>query len=448
MTNKSWRRHDIDSGTDYISLSLHKLRSHYDPAGVRPRPHIPKTTSVVRTGLAAAALALLVAVVPFGPEAGAQSGNERSQREEVRRQKAAAASQVNALEADNATLEAAVAELTANVVAQEAQVSDARRATAEARAEADRLTSEAEATEAEVASLEQLLRDRAVQSYIGQSGGSGMAGDALLDATDPTDLELRRVLIETVHGSDRNAIDQLALTRQILERQREQIAEAVAQAEALEAETSARLDELAAARAEQQRLQDALQARINGFQAEVASRAAEEDALTAIIAEAEARAAAAAAASAAAAAASSQASSGGNIPSGAAPNVQRPASASGLIWPTSGPVTSGYGMRWGAMHAGIDIAPPYGTPVYAANSGTVIFAGGQGGYGNLVLVDHGGGFVTAYAHLSGFATGSGASVGRGQLVGYIGSTGDSTGPHLHFETRVGGSAQNPMNFLP
>ena len=399
-----------------------------------------------RAGLAAVSLALLIAVIPFGPEAGAQSGNERSQREEIRRQKAAAAAEVNALEADNATLEAAVAELTANVVAQEARVSDARRATAEARAEADRLTAEAQATESEVASLQQLVRDRAVQSYIGQTGGSGPAGEALLDATDPTDLELRKVLIETVHGSDRNAIDQLALSRQILERQRVQIAEAVAQAEALEAETSARLDELAAARAEQQRLQDALQSRINGYQAEVAALAAEESALTAIIAQAEARAAAAAAASAAAS--SSQASSGGNIPSGAAPNVQRPASASGLIWPTSGPVTSGYGMRWGAMHAGIDIAPPYGTPVYAANSGTVIFAGGQGGYGNLVLVDHGGGFVTAYAHLSGFATSSGASVGRGQIVGYIGSTGDSTGPHLHFETRVGGSAQNPMNYLP
>jgi len=439
------RGHDTAGPSGYISDSLLMLHSHYDPDGVRSARRTPKPTSVVRTGLVAAALVLLVAVIPFGPEAGAQAGSERSQREDVRRQRAAAAAEVDALASDNATLEAAVAELTANVVAQEARVSDARRATAEARAEADRLTGEAEATEAEVTSLEQLLRDRAVQSYIGQTGGSGVAGDALLDATDPTDLELRRVLIETVHGSDRNAIDQLALTREILQRQRDQIAEAVAQAESLEAETSARLEELAAGRAEQQRLQEALQARINGFQAEVAALAAEEDALTAIIAQAEAQAAAAAAA---AAAASSQGSSGGNIPPGAASSVNRPASASGLIWPTSGPVTSGYGMRWGSMHAGIDIAPPYGTPVYAANSGTVIFAGGQGGYGNLVLVNHGGGFVTAYAHLSGFATGSGASVGRGQLIGYIGSTGDSTGPHLHFETRVGGSAQNPLNYLP
>ena len=391
-----------------------------------------------KAALVALAAVLLAASTPLLDGADAQSFDPRTARDRVRQERAASAAELNALQAEDAVLEAAVAELNANVAAQEARVADARRATAEARASAERLAAEVAATEVRVTELQQLLRDRAVESYIGQGSGRGTENDLLLDASDPTDLELRRVLIETVQGSDRGTIDQLAMTRQLLDRQRAQVADAIAEAERLEVETQARLDELDAARAEQQRLADALQARIDGVQSEVAALAAEEDALVAIIAANE---------EAARQAAANQAR-GNNGGGNAAGSVDRPASASGLIWPTSGPVTSGYGMRWGAMHQGLDIAPPYGTGVYAANGGMVIFAGGQGGYGNLVLIDHGGGFVTAYAHLSGFAASSGQTVARGTLIGYVGSTGDSTGPHLHFETRVGGSAQNPYNYLP
>jgi murein DD-endopeptidase MepM/ murein hydrolase activator NlpD len=120
-------------------------------------------------------------------------------------------------------------------------------------------------------------------------------------------------------------------------------------------------------------------------------------------------------------------------------------SASGFIWPVSGPVVSGFGMRWGRMHEGIDIAVGYGTPVRAAASGTVIHAGWMGGYGNLVVIDHGGGLSTAYAHLSSIA--ATGSVGQGQVVGYIGCTGHCFGPHLHFEVRVNGSAVDPLGYL-
>ena len=100
------------------------------------------------------------------------------------------------------------------------------------------------------------------------------------------------------------------------------------------------------------------------------------------------------------------------------------------------------------MHQGIDIAAPTGTPIVAAKAGDVIFAGGMGGYGNCVIIDHGGGFSTLYGHQSRIAAGDGQSVERGQVIGYVGSTGHSTGPHLHFETRVNGSAQNPRRYLP
>lgn len=125
-----------------------------------------------------------------------------------------------------------------------------------------------------------------------------------------------------------------------------------------------------------------------------------------------------------------------------------PTSASGFIWPTAGAITSGYGPRWGTFHYGLDIGAPTGTPVYAVKDGTVSFAGWQGGYGNFVIVDHGGGVVTRYGHLSQFASSAGQPVRQGQLIAYVGSTGDSTGPHLHFEVRINGGFQDPLPYLP
>jgi murein DD-endopeptidase MepM/ murein hydrolase activator NlpD len=122
-------------------------------------------------------------------------------------------------------------------------------------------------------------------------------------------------------------------------------------------------------------------------------------------------------------------------------------SAAGFVWPVLGPVTSPFGWRWGRMHEGIDIAAAAGTPIRAAAAGTVIYAGWLGGYGNLVVIDHGGGVATAYGHQSGIAVGTGAPVAQGQVIGYVGSTGHSTGPHLHFEVRVNGVPQDPLGYL-
>ena len=122
-------------------------------------------------------------------------------------------------------------------------------------------------------------------------------------------------------------------------------------------------------------------------------------------------------------------------------------SAAGYIWPVQGVLTSNYGWRWGRMHEGIDIAVPGGTPVVAATAGTVVHAGWMGGYGNLVVVDHGGGVATAYAHNTSVTVGAGQQVAQGQLIAYSGNTGNSTGPHVHFEVRVGGAAVDPLGYL-
>lgn len=122
-------------------------------------------------------------------------------------------------------------------------------------------------------------------------------------------------------------------------------------------------------------------------------------------------------------------------------------SPSRLQWPASGIVSSEFGPRWGRNHNGLDVAAGTGTPVVAAASGVVTWAGPKGSFGNLVMLDHGG-LTTLYAHLNSVDVGVGDRVTKGQRVATVGSTGRSTGPHLHFEVRVGGVAANPRGYLP
>jgi murein DD-endopeptidase MepM/ murein hydrolase activator NlpD len=123
------------------------------------------------------------------------------------------------------------------------------------------------------------------------------------------------------------------------------------------------------------------------------------------------------------------------------------AGAPHFIWPVNGPITSPFGMRWGTLHPGIDIGVPTGTPVHAAAAGTVIWCGWESGYGNFVVIDHGGGFATAYGHNSRIAVSCGEQVAQGQVISYSGCTGFCTGPHVHFEVRVNGTPVDPLTYL-
>jgi murein DD-endopeptidase MepM/ murein hydrolase activator NlpD len=142
-----------------------------------------------------------------------------------------------------------------------------------------------------------------------------------------------------------------------------------------------------------------------------------------------------------------------SLPLPSSPRQYLPDSSSpsqGFVWPSKGTVTSGYGWRWGRMHKGIDIAGPIGTPVIAAASGEVVSAGwNSGGYGNLVKVRHPDGSLTLYAHNNRIVVRQGQKVEQGQQIAEMGSTGYSTGPHLHFEIHPRGKgAVNPMAYLP
>lgn len=137
----------------------------------------------------------------------------------------------------------------------------------------------------------------------------------------------------------------------------------------------------------------------------------------------------------------------------ASSKIQR-AQKGNMSWPVIGSVTSGFGMRrhpilGGAplFHTGIDIAASYGTPVRASASGRVIFAGWYGGYGNMIIIDHGGNVSTVYGHLSRIVVKIEEEIAEGDIIGYVGSTGLSTGPHLHFEVRVNGDPVDPLSWL-
>jgi murein DD-endopeptidase MepM/ murein hydrolase activator NlpD len=125
-----------------------------------------------------------------------------------------------------------------------------------------------------------------------------------------------------------------------------------------------------------------------------------------------------------------------------------------FMWPVSGPITSGFGWRINPithsreMHPGIDIGVPEGTPIAAAGTGVVVFAGAESGYGNYILIDHGGGLATGYGHLSVIGVSTGQHVSEGSTIGNSGCTGWCTGPHLHFEVRVNGTPVNPLPYLP
>ena len=430
------------------------------------------TRPVRRGAVLLVSLLGLVAIPLDGVPAGAAPNqvDERARREQVRAQRAEAASELDSLEATDDELEAAVATLQANVAAQEARAADAQRAVADAEAEAQRLEDELAAGEAEVERLRADARQRAIESYT----GFGTSELAAIHEAALTDTGRRKALLEAVNGNEADLVDQLRGAQARLDRQREEVTASLEEAKRRRQEADQRLSSLDQARAAEEAKRAALMTRVREYRSEVDALAAQEDDLTRIIAEADAQAAQRAAAERAAeeraaaeraaaeeAAAtsstaaptpttngSSSTSDSSPTTSGDSSTTSRPApSGGGLIWPCAGTVTSGFGQRWGRLHAGLDISAPTGTPIVAARSGTVIFAGVQGAYGNFVLIDHGGGLVTAYAHQSRIATSQGASVSGGQVIGYVGSTGRSTGPHLHFETRVNGSARDPYGFL-
>jgi murein DD-endopeptidase MepM/ murein hydrolase activator NlpD len=373
-------------------------------------------------------LVALMVLLLAQPAAGDTISDARRHRDDLRSRRSTAASQLNVLKASNLQLDQALEALTTQVIAQEAKLASARQAVVAAAAELAAAEARLTTTKARIAELHAEVVNRAVDAYMRPSE-STFAG--FREAADLNDASRRRAMLQQVTNRNADVIDQLKAAREDQQIEQARLDAARRVAEEREAAVESHLGGLKRAREEKARMALALKGRIKTYQAEVDALAAEESAIQALIQrkETEARARASRAA--------------GTIV-GDAGRV----SAAGLVWPVRGRVTSEFGWRWGRMHQGIDIAAPTGTPIIAAKRGVVIHAGPMGGYGNCVIVDHGGGFTTVYAHQSRVGARNGQAVEQRQVIGYVGSTGHSTGPHLHFETRVNGSAQNPRRYLP
>lgn len=314
----------------------------------------------------------------------------------------------------------------------------ARTTQQQARADLDASTVDIASTEADIGRL------------AGEVYRSGVANPQLtivLGAQSPDDFATRYTLADTVLRSRVGALNDLneRKAQQVNAQARldavevevtdlkQQAADALAAAETARANAALHRRQVADLIAQQTQQSAAIEARRAEEQATMAAYAAEQASLEAElrrIAEEEAR----------------RAREAGRA---------KPAPPSGdgsLARPVNGYITSHFGYRihpiYGSrrLHAGTDFGAACGTPVYAASSGTVIAAGWGGGYGNRIIVSHGGGLATTYNHLSGYAV-RGGGVARGQLIGYVGTTGSSTGCHLHFEVRVNGTPVNPMGYL-
>jgi murein DD-endopeptidase MepM/ murein hydrolase activator NlpD len=361
-------------------------------------------------------LALLLAVTLLSAMAApASAATEEEQREAVRDRQAQLAAKLKAEKATEAQLLSATRVLNEKVAAQSRLTAAAQQAAAAAEAEYNEANTRLVQTKAHLDKTMQLVVDHAVHEYISPRSTTLEVGG---DTTDLAANARREALLDSVNASTADVLDELNAAREDFDIQTKAAKALRDKAMERKAQTESALSALKADQAANARLLAAVAARRRDVQRESAAQAATYAQLTAKI--------------------NARSSSVGG---------DSGARSSGCIFPARGTVTSEYGTRWGRLHAGMDIANSIGTPIWASKAGTVILAGTQSGYGLTVVIDHGGGFTTLYAHMSRLNTSEGARVGQGQTIGAMGNSGHSTGPHVHFETRYGGSPRNPRGCL-
>ncbi len=422
-----------------------------------PRLNPILTSSRARLQAGLVALALLAGVVPAAAQT-EDIADAKERREQTRAEAADAANDLDPLLARDAELEAAVQALQLHVETQQAKLDSIQQSLAVSRSEAQTAADRVFNMELEIGGLRGRLLATAIEAYVTPTD---RRVDTLFSSDDITTAAHKRALLDTIATTEVDLIDRLRAAEDGLADLSQEAADAVARVEDEEAAEASQLEVLNEALKSEQALKDALGVRIADFRSEIDGLEADEARLTqlitSLIADEEARIAAEIEAKrraeeqrrlAAEAAAAAEAAKQAPPPAVPAPApLPAPSTSGGLIWPAGGIVTSPYGPRWGRMHSGIDIAAQAGSSVVAAQGGTVVTAESYGGYGNMVVIDHGSGFTTLYAHLGQISVTAGQTVGQGTQVGLMGCSGSCTGPHVHFETRVNGSAQDPRSYI-
>ncbi|MCP4084288.1 MAG: M23 family metallopeptidase [Actinomycetia bacterium] len=390
----------------------------------RPLPKLP-----------AVVLALVFGALAFTDTGQAQESisEARELRERAREEKAAAAAGLNAAQADLDEVAAALEDMNAVVGEQEAIVEGARSAVVAAEAVIVEREADIAATQAEIDELKGRIRERAVESYV---TGRDLDADNMLASADLNDSVRRNALLDSVNADAADLLDLLGAAEEDID-----LARVEAEIAAEEAETEReRLAGVLSALQDQRDIQAALvaefESRRDTWQSDFNEFVANEQALSSYITQKQREEALKRAAQS------------------STTSVRSDVSTDGFRWPASGGVSSGFGSRihpifkTSRMHNGIDIDGSTGDPIYASKAGTVLVSDSRRGSGQTVVLDHGNGVSTWCFHMSERAASVGESVDAGEIIGYVGSTGWSTGPHLHFEVRVDGVPKDPLIFLP
>lgn len=395
-------------------------------------------------------LSFAAAVPPAASDDDPKSiADAKEARDDARERQLEAAMNLSIVDAADVEVVEALEAATELVNLQQAKVDASEQRLAAVRDARRQAEIDLEQTGAAIVDLRHRARDYAVESYVGLADSRA---EAWFDASDATVAAHKVALLDTIGTDTADVVDQLRALEEtradlLIDAERSQI-----EADEIAADLAVDLGELEERRNRQVQLKAELDRRRTAWEAALETAEQEEADLEAFIKDEEERVARELERARAAAAAAAASSSGGSsVPSAPVGVID----ADGWTWPTAGGVASGFGQRlhpilgYYRMHSGLDIGGAQGQPIWAANEGIVIMAGWNGGYGNTVVIQHGDSSVTTlYAHMSGFATSVGDYVTSGQVIGYVGSTGLSTGPHLHFEVRISGSPVDPMPYLP
>ena len=399
-----------------------------------PRPLIVVAIlAVVVAGLAPAAAGALTS-----GQAQDQLTTTREKLDLMRARIAAAKERKASLDEQIRDIDARLGRTESQLSATTAQIAEVERDLAAARKRLDRLREqlrvnriELRAAEDDLARQETAFEQRVVMAY---KANELSYIDVLLESSSFDDLVRRLRVVQDVVSGESDLIGELEAARAAVAAKREALTAKQEEATRTASRLEEQRAELAALRAAQQQQRDAIAAArqekgatLAAANADLAELERQEDQLL------------------------SQSQTLASIING---NAGGGHGTGSMMWPVNGTVTSGFGYRihpilgGRRLHTGIDIAAPSGAAIWAADGGLVIYAAWISGYGNTVAIDHGGGISTLYAHQSSIAVGYGQTVAKGQAIGAVGSTGYSTGPHLHFEVRVNGSPVDPMGYLP
>ena len=380
-----------------------------------------------RRALLAAMVSLLGLSVVVPASADDSIKQARQKREDARNAQLQAARQINLLNAEDTDVAKAVADIEASVITQQAKVEDGRRGLADAHAQLVAREADLAVANSRLDAAGAKVQGLLVERYVGETADAPLL---VFRSSDAQEAIRKEAALDFLHGSQRDIVSGYRAARVDRDQAVAGAQAALSETEHLRQTLADELAELQARLVSQVTARAELKRRLADWRSKEDQLERDEVELTQLIQKRQLEVLKVSDANAAA------------------------ASLKGFITPAKGPFGSGFGLRMHPIfhevrpHNGVDIDAKMGEAVWAAKEGRTLYSGSMSGYGNVIILDHGNGVSTLYAHLSKILVNQGDTVKKGEVIGLVGASGWATGPHLHFEVRVGAVAKDPMLFLP